>query len=89
MLKNIITLMFFYLIIIYFYSWWNLIYIKNNSKFLQKNLYKDNINSGDIFLLGNKKYHKLIGDSIGGAKLVQDASQTKCWGIVEEGTTAW
>ena len=32
---------------------------------------------------------KLIGDSIGGAKLVQDASQTKCWGIVEEGTTAW
>tara|TARA_R110002020_G_scaffold59337_2_gene161816 strand:+ start:803 stop:1738 length:936 start_codon:yes stop_codon:yes gene_type:complete len=32
---------------------------------------------------------KLIGDSIGGAKLVQDASQTKCWGIVEEGTTGW
>lgn len=32
---------------------------------------------------------KLIGDSIGGAKLVQDASQTKCWGIVEEGTTSW
>ena len=32
---------------------------------------------------------KLIGDSIGGAKLVQDASQTKCCGIVEEGTTAW
>ena len=32
---------------------------------------------------------KLIGDSIGGAKLVQDASQTKCWGIVEDGTTAW
>ncbi len=33
--------------------------------------------------------HKLVGDYIGGAKLVQDASQTKCWGIVEEGTTAW
>ena len=32
---------------------------------------------------------KLIGDSISGVKLVQDASQTKCWGIVEEGTTAW
>ena len=32
---------------------------------------------------------KLIGDSIGGVKLVQDASQTKCWGIVEEGTTSW
>tara|TARA_R100000808_G_scaffold20448_1_gene44208 strand:- start:1355 stop:2296 length:942 start_codon:yes stop_codon:yes gene_type:complete len=32
---------------------------------------------------------KLLGDYIGGAKLVQDASQTKCWGIVEEGTTAW
>ena len=32
---------------------------------------------------------KLIGDSIGGVKLVQDDSQTKCWGIVEEGTTAW
>ena len=64
MLKNIITLLFFYLIIIYFYSWRNLIYIKDNSKFPQKTLYKDNINSGDIFLLGNKKYHKLIGDSI-------------------------
>ena len=33
--------------------------------------------------------HKLVGDMIYGAKLVQDASQTKCWGIVEEGTTAW
>ena len=33
--------------------------------------------------------HKLVGDYIGGAKLVQDASQTKCWGIVEEATTAW
>ena len=32
---------------------------------------------------------KLIGDSIGGVKLVQDASQTKCWGIVEEATTSW
>lgn len=33
--------------------------------------------------------HKLVGDYIGGAKLVQDASQTKCWGIVEEATTSW
>ena len=33
--------------------------------------------------------HKLVGDFICGQKLVQDASQTKCWGIVEEGTTAW
>ena len=32
---------------------------------------------------------KLLGDYIGGVKLVQDASQTKCWGIVEDGTTAW
>ena len=33
--------------------------------------------------------HKLIGDYIGGAVILQDASQTKCWGIVEEGTTSW
>ena len=33
--------------------------------------------------------HKLVGDYIGGAVILQDASQTKCWGIVEEGTTAW
>jgi len=33
--------------------------------------------------------HKLVGDTIYGAKLLQDASQTKCWGIVEDGTTAW
>ena len=33
--------------------------------------------------------HKLIGDYIGGAVILQDASQTKIWGIVEDGTTAW
>tara|TARA_Y100000401_G_scaffold66066_1_gene52712 strand:- start:522 stop:1460 length:939 start_codon:yes stop_codon:yes gene_type:complete len=33
--------------------------------------------------------HKVVGDYIGGAKLVQDDSQTKCWGLVEEGTTSW
>ena len=33
--------------------------------------------------------HKLVGDMIYGSALVQDASQTKCWGIVEEGTTSW
>ena len=33
--------------------------------------------------------HKLIGDYIGGAVITQDASQTKIWGIVEDGTTAW
>ena len=33
--------------------------------------------------------HKLVGDTIYGAKLLQDASQTKCWGIVEEATTSW
>ena len=33
--------------------------------------------------------HKLVGDAIYGVKLLQDASQTKCWGIVEEGTTSW
>ena len=33
--------------------------------------------------------HKVVGDNIFGVKLLQDASQTKCWGIVEEGTTAW
>ena len=33
--------------------------------------------------------HKLVGDVIYGAKLLQDASQTKCWGIVEEATTSW
>jgi len=33
--------------------------------------------------------HKLVGDMIYGAKLVQDASQTKCWGIVADDVTAW
>ena len=33
--------------------------------------------------------HKVVGDNIFGVKLLQDASQTKCWGIVEEGTTSW
>ena len=33
--------------------------------------------------------HKLVVDVIYGAKLLQEASQTKCWGIVEEATTSW
>jgi len=33
--------------------------------------------------------HKLVGDAIYGVKLLQDASQTKCWGVVEDGTTSW
>ena len=33
--------------------------------------------------------HKLVGDFISGVKLLQDASQTKVWGIVEDGTTSW
>tara|TARA_Y100001963_G_C6761338_1_gene439631 strand:+ start:304 stop:1239 length:936 start_codon:yes stop_codon:yes gene_type:complete len=33
--------------------------------------------------------YKLVGDYVAGAVITQDASQTKCWGIVEEGTTAW
>ena len=33
--------------------------------------------------------HKLIGDYIGGAVILQDASQTKIWGIVADGVTAW
>tara|TARA_Y100001938_G_C8084914_1_gene431363 strand:- start:1375 stop:2322 length:948 start_codon:yes stop_codon:yes gene_type:complete len=43
----------------------------------------------------NSKYdmdyiaHKLVGDMIYGVKLLQDASQFKCFGIVEEGTTSW
>ena len=33
--------------------------------------------------------HKLVGDMIYGCSLLQDASQFKCFGIVEEGTTSW
>ena len=33
--------------------------------------------------------HKLIGDYIGGAVILQDASQTKIWGIVADDVTAW
>ena len=33
--------------------------------------------------------HKLVGDYIGGAVILQDASQTKCWGIVADAVTAW
>ena len=33
--------------------------------------------------------HKLIGDYIAGAVILQDASQTKIWGIVADGVTAW
>jgi len=33
--------------------------------------------------------HKLIGDYIGGALILQDVSQTKIWGIVADDVTAW
>ena len=33
--------------------------------------------------------HKIVGDNIFGVKLLQDASQTKCWGIVADDVTSW
>ena len=53
-----------YFLILLFYSWYNLIFNKNFVNFDIKNLYLDNIKTGDIFLLGNTKKNKIIGDVI-------------------------
>ena len=76
------------------------VYLSNNISSTNANAAVDSadgaLTDGNVlggFLLHNSAlgiaYSKLLGDYIGGAKLVQDASQTKCWGIVEEATTSW
>ena len=52
-----------YLIGLFFYTWRNLLVIKNDN-YETKNLYKDMIKTGDIFLLSNTKNTKILGDLI-------------------------
>ena len=53
-----------YILILFFYTWYNLVFNKNFNHFNVKNLYLDNIKSGDIFLLANTKPNKILGDLI-------------------------
>ena len=62
-MKKIILLLILYFIFLYIYTWRNLLVIKDIN-YPIKNLYLDNIKTGDIFLLGNKKHRKIFGDSI-------------------------
>tara|TARA_R110001592_G_scaffold146527_9_gene370628 strand:+ start:1209 stop:1901 length:693 start_codon:yes stop_codon:yes gene_type:complete len=62
MIRKLFLILFLYSILLYFYTWRNLLVIKDNSQYHIKYLYKDNIKSGDIFLLGNTKRNKIIGD---------------------------
>ena len=63
MIKNIILLLILYFLSFYIYTWRNLLVLKNNN-YPKKNLFKDDIKTGDIFLLGNQKKNKVLGDSI-------------------------
>lgn len=51
-----------YILILFFYTWYNLVFNKNFNSFDVKNLYLDNIKSGDIFLIANTKPNKVLGD---------------------------
>lgn len=62
-MNKIILLLILYFIFLYIYTWRNLLVIKDNN-YPVKNLYLDDIKTGDIFLLGNKKHQKIIGDTI-------------------------
>lgn len=62
-IKKILFLLLFYFMFLYIYTWRNILVLKNND-FDEKNLYKDEIKTGDIFLLGNKKKYKILGDSV-------------------------
>ena len=63
MIRKILLLLSLYFIFLYIYTWRNILVLKNIT-YPEKNLYKDEIKTGDIFLLGNKKKHKIFGDSI-------------------------
>lgn len=52
-----------YIIGLFFYTWRNLLIIKKDT-YPEKNLYKDMIKTGDIFLMANTKNHKIFGDLI-------------------------
>ena len=62
MIRKLFLLIFLYFVLLYFYTWRNLLVIKDNSQYPIKYLYKDNIKTGDIFLLGNTKRNKILGD---------------------------
>lgn len=62
MIRKLFLILLLYSILLYFYTWRNLLVIKDNSRYQIKDLYKDNIKSGDIFLLGNTKRNKILGD---------------------------
>mgnify|MGYP003657616818 CR=1 FL=1 len=62
-----------YFLILLFYSWYNLIFNKNFVNFDIKNLYLDNIKTGDIFLLSNTKKNKIIADAIFNVKFYHPA----------------
>jgi hypothetical protein len=55
---------FIYILILFFYTWHNLVFNKNFNYFDVRNLYLDNIKTGDIFLLANTKPNKILGDLI-------------------------
>lgn len=63
MIRKVLLLLLLYFISIYIYTWRNLLVVKDNN-YPTKNLFLDQIKSGDIFLLGNTKKNKIIGDSI-------------------------
>tara|TARA_R110001592_G_scaffold18816_14_gene77811 strand:+ start:12502 stop:13200 length:699 start_codon:yes stop_codon:yes gene_type:complete len=63
MIKKIVLLLVLYFIFLYIYTWRNILVLKDIT-YPEKNLYKDEIKTGDIFLLGNKKKQRIFGDSI-------------------------
>lgn len=63
MFRKILLLLSLYILFIYVYTWRNILILKN-IEYPIKNLYKDDIKTGDIFLLGNKKKDKIFGDSL-------------------------
>ena len=60
MLKNILLLLMLFFIFLYIYTWRNIIILKFD-KYPVKKIYKDEIKTGDIFLLGNNKKNKIFG----------------------------
>ncbi len=63
MLKNILLLLILSFIFLYIYTWRNIIVLKFDN-YPVKKIYRDEIKTGDIFLLGNNKKNKIFGDSI-------------------------
>lgn len=64
MIRTLASYIIFFILVIFLTTWRNLLIFKDRSSYLKRLLYQDEINSGDLFLIGYKKPGNILGDSL-------------------------